>query len=271
MTSVLCQVIEHVPGARRGPPEADATLSWREILGEPAMTSETSDDRRPLLYGTLRATASALGRVLYRPTIDGLEHIPRTGPVILAGNHLSFSDSVVIPLAVPRRVRFLAKSDYFAGPGVKGRLSRLTFNALGAVPVRRGTAREAIDALELGLKVLRDGEAFAIYPEGTRSRDGRLYRGRTGVAHLALESGAPVVPVALSGTERIQPIGARVPRIAEISIRFGAPMYFGAEYARMKPGPARREITDEIMAAIQRLSGQEEAGVYNTYPSGDDI
>nr|WP_246422019.1 lysophospholipid acyltransferase family protein [Nocardiopsis mwathae] len=212
-----------------------------------------------------------MGKVVYRPTIEGVENIPPSGPVILAGNHLSFSDSVVIPLAVPRRVRFLAKAAYFEGPGVKGRLSRFTFTALGAVPVRRGSSREALDALELGLRALKDGEAFAIYPEGTRSRDGRLYRGRTGVAHLAMESGAPVVPFALSGTERIQPIGARIPRVAEITIRFGTPMVFGPDhYGGRKPGPARRAITDEIMAAIQRLSGQEEAGVYNAYPGRDD-
>ncbi|MFC4561799.1 lysophospholipid acyltransferase family protein [Nocardiopsis mangrovi] len=216
-----------------------------------------------MIYDTLRVIGSALGRMVYRPAIEGLGNIPRSGPVLLASNHLSFSDSVVIPLAVPRRVRFLAKAEYFEGPGVKGRLSKAAFTALGAVPVRRGSGRDAVDALELGLRVLKDGEIFTIYPEGTRSPDGRLYRGRTGVGHLALTSGAPVVPVALTGTERIQPIGARLPRVSPIGIRFGAPLDFSTGYGHLKTGPARRAVTDEIMAAIRSLSGQQDAGAYN--------
>ncbi|MDA0565598.1 1-acyl-sn-glycerol-3-phosphate acyltransferase [Streptomonospora sp. S1-112] len=214
-------------------------------------------------YDAARVVSARVGHVLYRPTIEGLANIPADGPVILAANHLSFCDSVVIPLAVPRRVRFLAKAEYFTGTGVKGRMSRAAFTALGAVPVRRGTGREAVDALELGLRCLKDGGVFSIYPEGTRSPDGRLYRGRTGVAHLALTSGAPVVPVGLIGTERIQPIGARLPRISPITVRFGAPLDFSTGYDHLKTGRARRQVTDEIMAAIQRLTGQEEAGVYN--------
>ncbi|NYE47677.1 1-acyl-sn-glycerol-3-phosphate acyltransferase [Spinactinospora alkalitolerans] len=222
-----------------------------------------------MLYETLRRVGSVVGRALYRPRIEGLEHIPDTGPVILASNHLSFCDSVVIPLAVRRRVRFLAKAEYFEGTGLRGRLSEATFASLGAVPVRRGTGREALDALDLGLRVLKDGEVFAIYPEGTRSRDGRLYRGRTGVAHLALTSGAPVVPVALAGTREIQPIGARLPRVRPITIRFGAPLDFSTGYGHLKPGRARRVITDEVMAAIHALSGQEQAGEYNNHGGGD--
>ncbi|WP_046468236.1 lysophospholipid acyltransferase family protein [Allosalinactinospora lopnorensis] len=221
-----------------------------------------------MLYGTVRRVGAAVGRLLYRPAVEGLEHIPATGPVILASNHLSFCDSVVIPLAVPRRVRFLAKSEYFEGTGPKGWLSRAMFSALGAVPVRRGTGREALEALDLGLRLLKDGEAFAVYPEGTRSRDGRLYRGRTGVAHLAMTSEAPVVPVALWGTERIQPVGARLPRISPVRVRFGAPMDFSTGYDHLRPGRARRVVTDEIMAAVHALSGQELAGTYNEHGAG---
>ncbi|TDQ50307.1 lysophospholipid acyltransferase family protein [Actinorugispora endophytica] len=216
-----------------------------------------------MLYGTTRLVASAVGRALYRPLIEGVERIPRTGPVILASNHRSFVDSVVIPLAVPRRVRFLAKAEYFDGPGVKGRLSKAAFSVLGAVPVKRGTGRDAMGALEAGLDVLGEGDAFGIYPEGSRSRDGRLYRGRTGVAFLALASKAPVVPVALFGTERIQPIGKRMPRLSPIRVRFGAPLDFSTGYEHFQPGKARRVVTDEIMDAIAALSGQERADGYN--------
>lgn len=222
----------------------------------------------PVLYGATRRIGSVVGRILYRPVIEGLDQVPLTGPVILAGNHMSFSDNVVIPLALPRTVRFLAKEEYFTGPGLTGRMSKAAFTSLGAVPVNRGNGREALDALELGLRILKDGEAFAIYPEGTRSPDGRLYRGRTGVAHLALTSQAPVVPVGLQGTEHIQPIGARLPRIRPIRIRFGAPMDFSIGYDHLKPGRARRVVTDEIMAAVRDLSGQEEAGVYNDRSGG---
>ncbi|MDA8371679.1 MAG: lysophospholipid acyltransferase family protein [Nocardiopsaceae bacterium] len=216
-----------------------------------------------MFYGAARRAGWTLGRLLYRPVIEGRAHIPAEGPVILAANHLSVIDSFVIPLVVPRQTHFLAKSEYFTGPGVKGRLSKAAFTTLGAVPVRRGAGREALGSLEAGLRVLKDGKVFALHPEGTRSPDGRLYRGRTGVAHLALTSGAPVVPVALTGTDRIQPIGARLPRIRPIAVRFGAPMDFSIGYGHLKSGRARRVVTDEIMAAIQRLSGQEEAGVYN--------
>ncbi|RCV50914.1 lysophospholipid acyltransferase family protein [Marinitenerispora sediminis] len=216
-----------------------------------------------MLYGTLRGIGSVAGRVLYRPAIEGLENVPAHGPVILASNHLSFADSVVIPLVVPRRVRFLAKTEYFDSPGVKGRLSRLAFSSLGALPVKRGAGRDAMTALEAGLSVLRAGEAFGIYPEGTRSRDGRLYRGRTGVGHLALASGAPVVPVALFGTEHIQPVGARMPRLHPIRVRFGSPLDFSEGYGHLRPGQARRLVTDEVMAAIHALSGQARADHYN--------
>ncbi|GAB3689695.1 lysophospholipid acyltransferase family protein [Nocardiopsis oceani] len=219
-----------------------------------------------MLYGALRQTASVLARTLCRPTIEGRENVPMTGPVLLASNHLSFVDSVVIPLSVVQRpVRFLAKSDYFETPGVKGRITKTVFSSLGAMPVRRGNARDAMMSLEMMLDRLNDGEACVVYPEGTRSRDGRLYRGRTGVAHLAIESKAPIVPVAVSGTQQVQPIGANMPRPHPFTVRFGEPMDFSSGFDSMAPGKARRVITDRVMDAIHGLSGQERANEYNTF------
>lgn len=219
-----------------------------------------------MIYGALHTVARPVVKVVWRPTVTGLENVPRTGPVILASNHLSFADSVVLPVIVPRKVAFLAKSDYFTGPGVKGLVSRLWFEGLGMLPVDRDDSRAALASLDTALTVLGRGEAFGIYPEGSRSRDGRLYRGRTGVAHLALTAGAPVVPVGLTGTERLQPVGARLPRIVPITVRFGTPIEVAGRYDGVPAGRARREVTDEIMAAIQALSGQEEAGIYNARP-----
>jgi 1-acyl-sn-glycerol-3-phosphate acyltransferase len=186
----------------------------------------------------------------------GREHLPAHGPVILASNHLSFIDSVVIRFATPRRVMFLAKAEYFAGRGLRGRLVRWFFRVAGSVPVARGQHRAALAALDTAIEVLDGGNVFGIYPEGTRSLDGRLYRGRTGVAWLALTAGAPVVPVALHGTERLQPVGKRLPRPHRVTVRFGPPLRFtgDADSAR-----ARRAVTDEVMNAIAELSGQERA------------
>ncbi len=195
--------------------------------------------------------------------MHGLEHVPRTGAVILASNHLSFVDSVVIPVVAPRQVRFLAKSDYFTGTGVKGALSRAWFEGMGMLPVDRDDSKAALASLDTALQVLARGEAFGIYPEGTRSRDGRLYRGRTGVAHLALTAGVPVVPVGLVGTDKLQPVGSSLPRVVRVSVSFGAPIHVAGRYDGVPLGRARREVTDQIMAAIQELSGQEPAGVYN--------
>jgi 1-acyl-sn-glycerol-3-phosphate acyltransferase len=207
-----------------------------------------------------------VSRLAFRPTVEGRDHVPRTGPVILAANHLSFLDSFLIPLIAPRPVVFLAKEEYFTAPGVKGRLSRATLTAVDAIPVPRGAHRAAQAALEAALGVLAEGRAFGIHPEGSRSRDGRLYRGRTGVAWLAFASGAPVVPVAILGTDRIQPVGARLPRPGRVTVRFGAPLRFAA--ATGSAARARREATDEIMAAIQGLSGQVRADDYNVLSGG---
>ncbi|CAN5385695.1 lysophospholipid acyltransferase family protein [soil metagenome] len=216
-----------------------------------------------MLYQVLHRVVPPLAKVVWRPTVTGLEHVPATGPVILASNHLSFADSIVIPVVVPRRVAFLAKSDYFEGNGVRGALQRAWFTGLGMLPVDRDDTRAALVSLDIALDVLSRGEAFGIYPEGTRSRDGRLYRGRTGVAHLALTAGAPVVPVGLVGTEQLQPVGSRLPRVVPITVRFGAPITVADRFDGVPLGRARRELTDEIMAAIAALSGQAAAGVYN--------
>jgi 1-acyl-sn-glycerol-3-phosphate acyltransferase len=216
-----------------------------------------------MIYTALHSVVPPIAKAVWRPTVRGLHNVPETGGVILASNHLSFVDSVVIPVIVPRKVVFLAKSDYFTGPGLKGTARRLWFEGLGMLPVDRDDTKAAMTSLDTALEVLGRGEAFGIYPEGTRSRDGRLYRGRTGVAYLALTAGVPVVPVGLRGTQDIQPIDSNLPRRAKVTVEFGEPLHFTDRYAGVPLGRARREATDEIMAAIHALSGQELAGVYN--------
>ncbi|MEO6821192.1 MAG: lysophospholipid acyltransferase family protein [Candidatus Nanopelagicales bacterium] len=220
-----------------------------------------------MLVEGMKLVVSPVAKVVFRPTIEGADNVPRHGPVIVASNHLSFVDSVVIPIAAPRPVGFLAKAAYFQGTGVSGAFNRWWHTSIGSIPVERGSHRGAQESLEAALAVLREGGAFGIYPEGTRSRDGRLYRGRTGVAWLALTSGAPVVPVALAGTQEIQPVGVKYPRIRHVSVKFGPAMRFtddGTPHARQ-----RRAVTDQVMAAIHALSGQELAGAYNELPAED--
>ena len=217
----------------------------------------------PMLYGALHSVVPPLAKAIWRPRVTGLEHIPATGPVILASNHLSFIDSVVIPIVVPRQVSFLAKAEYFTGTGVKGAVSRAWFETMGMLPVDRDDSKAALASLDTALGVLSRGGAFGIYPEGTRSRDGRLYRGRTGIGHLVLTARVPVVPVGLRGTERLQPVGTRLPRLVKVDVGFGPPLDLAGEYDGVAPGRARREITDRVMDAIAELSGQERAGVYN--------
>lgn len=206
-----------------------------------------------------------IARWVFRPRITGKENIPREGRVILASNHLSFIDSIVIPLTAPRRVQFLAKSTYFTGTGFKGWVSRQFFTSIGAIGVERGAGQAAQVALDAGKEVLDVDGAFAIYPEGTRSLDGRLYRGRTGVAWLALTTGAVVVPVGLIGTQEIMPVGSKMPRIRRISVKFGEPIDVSV-HGTADSGRARRKATDEIMAAIHDLTGQELANSYNESP-----
>ncbi|MEU4452801.1 lysophospholipid acyltransferase family protein [Nocardioides sp. NPDC023903] len=219
------------------------------------------------MYRVLHAVVPPLLRAVWRPTVTGAENVPRTGGVLLASNHLSFADSIVIPSVSPRRVHFLAKSDYFTGTGLKGAAQRAWFEGLGMLPVDRDDPQAAIGSLEVALEVLGKGEAFGIYPEGTRSRDGRLYRGRTGVAHLALTAGVPVVPVGLRGTAELQPVGSSLPRLAKVTVEFGQPIQVAGRFDGVPLGKARRALTDEVMEAIAALSGQDVAGVYNERPA----
>jgi 1-acyl-sn-glycerol-3-phosphate acyltransferase len=202
--------------------------------------------------------------LLFRPRVVGGENVPSYGPLIVASNHLSLIDSFIIPLAVPRPVTYIAKADYFEGGGLKKGFVRWFLTNLGHVPVQRGARRAAMGALEQAAEVLGNSGAFAVYPEGTRSPDGRLYRGRTGVGWLVLESGARVLPVSLEGTEKIQPIGASLPRVfgPRPTVRIGPPMDF-SHYRDLPPAKARRAITDEIVETIQKMSGQEYAAEYN--------
>lgn len=219
-------------------------------------------------YTLLRLFAGLLFTLGWRPVITGSEHVPATGPVIIASNHLSFIDSIVIPLAVPhRRVTFLAKAEYFSGGGLRGWPRRAFFKNFGAVPVRRGSQADARAAMEATLAVLQRGWACCVYPEGTRSRDGRLYRGRTGIGYLAFAADAPVVPAGLVGTDRMQPVGSRRLRPAKVRIAFAPPVR-PQDYADVaNPGLARRRLTDDVMDAIAALSGQERAEGYNILPT----
>ena len=198
--------------------------------------------------------------LLFRPHVTGRENVPATGAFILASNHLSFIDSMVIPLMAPRKVGYLAKAEYFTTPGFGGWWSRVLFTALGALPVHRGTHRAAQEALDTAMSVLNEGGGFGIYPEGTRSKDGKLARGKTGVAWLALTADCPVVPVGIIGTDLIQPVGARWPRLHRFTEHFGKPLTFPEYRGKAGNNRARREVTDRIMNAIAELSGQEKAG-----------
>lgn len=201
-------------------------------------------------------------RLLYRPKVEGRGNIPKTGAAIVASNHLSFSDSIFLPLVVPRKITFIAKAEYFTGRGLKGMFSRFFFTGVGAIPVDRTGGRAAHAALETGKRVLAAGELFGIYPEGTRSPDGKLYRGKTGVARLALETGAKVIPAAMMNTGELQPIGKKLPKIGRVHIRIGEPLDF-SRYAGMAGDRlVERAVTDEIMYELMELSGQEYVDTY---------
>jgi 1-acyl-sn-glycerol-3-phosphate acyltransferase len=212
-----------------------------------------------LPYGVLRAFLTPFLMLAFRPKVKGLRNVPASGPVIIASNHLSFSDSIFMPLVVPRKVTFLAKSEYFTSPGPKGLLKKLTFIALGQVPVDRSGGRRSEAALITGLQVLANNECLGIYPEGTRSPDGRLYKGRTGIARIAIESGAPIIPVAMFNTEKIQPTGKVVPKIMRVKMIFGEPMFFEGDSSDLL---YLRDVTDQIMKKIQEMSGQEYVDIY---------
>lgn len=214
----------------------------------------------------IRYVLAPLVRLVWRPRVRGADRIPATGPVILAANHRAAVDTAFIPLVAPRRVAFLGKAEYFTGRGLRGRLMAAFLGALGYIPVDRSNARAGLAALAAGREVLERGGAFGIYPEGTRSLDGKLHRGHTGVASLALSTGAVVVPVGLIGTERVQPVGRLFPRLARVEIRFGRPLEF-SRYEGLEGAPAiRRAVTDEIMDAIADLSGQIYVDSYHRRP-----
>jgi len=220
----------------------------------------------PPLYTLADSTVGAALRLGWRPVVEGLDAIPRHGGVLLAANHSSIADQLFLGSVLPRHVAFWAKSEYFTAGGPWGRLTRAVLHGLGAIPVDRSGGGAADSAFAAAVPVLRGGGVVAVFPEGTRSPDGRLYRGRTGVAHLALTAGVPVVPVGLQGTEKVQPVGSSRPRVVPITVRFGQPIDFAGRFEGVPLGRARREVTDEVMAAIQELTGQVEAGVYNERP-----
>ncbi|GGQ45397.1 1-acyl-sn-glycerol-3-phosphate acyltransferase [Streptomyces mutabilis] len=219
-----------------------------------------------MLYGAMKVTVGGSLKLAFRPWVEGLEHIPADGPAILASNHLSFSDSFFLPAVLDRKVTFIAKAEYFNTPGIKGRLTAAFFKGVGQLPVDRSGARGAGEAaIKSGIEVLERGELFGIYPEGTRSPDGRLYRGKPGgLARVALATGAPVIPVAMIDTEKIQPPGTVMPKLMRPGIRIGEPLdftrYQGMEHDRF----VLRAVTDEVMYEIMKLSGQEYVDMYAT-------
>lgn len=201
-------------------------------------------------------------RVFFRPKIEGAENIPAEGGAILASNHLAVSDSFFLPLKVSRRVTFPAKIEYFTAPGIKGRLKKLFFTGVGQIPIDRSGGSAAQAAIATGVRLLREGHLMGIYPEGTRSPDGRLYKGKTGIARIALQAGVPVIPVAMFGTDKANPIGSKMWRPYPIRIKIGKPLDFSRYEGLEGDRFVERSITDEIMYALMELSGQEYVDVY---------
>lgn len=216
-----------------------------------------------MFYWLVKLTLGTTLKIVFRPWSEGKENVPRRGPVILVSNHLSFSDHFFGPLPLPRKVVFLAKAEYFTGRGLKGLLSKAFFTGVGQIPVDRAGGQASEAALRAGLAQLADGNVLGIYPEGTRSPDGRLYKGKTGVARFALESRAPVVPCAMIGTFDFQPPGQLRPnRKIRPGVKFGKPLDFSRYYGMESDRQVLREITDEIMREIQKLSGQDYVDAY---------
>jgi len=216
-----------------------------------------------LFYWFLKWIAlGPLLRVIFRPVIEGAENVPDGGPAILASNHLSYADWLFMPLTLPRRVTFVAKAEYFTSPGLKGWFQRKFFAGSGQVPIDRTSASAAEGALSSARKILAEGDLFGIYPEGTRSFDGRLYRGKTGVARLALETHVPVIPVAVVGTDVVAPPGKTFGRITRPLVRFGRPLDFSRYEGMENDRYILRSVTDEIMYEIMKLSGQEYVDTY---------
>ncbi len=215
-----------------------------------------------MLYRGMKLTLGPVVQAVFHPEVSGREHVPASGPAILAGNHVSFSDHFFVPHVLNRKVIYLAKGEYFSGKGVVGRVTASFFNALGQKPVDRDSGRAGLAAIATAVEVLSDGNLLGIYPEGTRSPDGRLYRGRVGVARLWLESKAPLLPCAVIGTYEVQPPGQKMPRRGPVAVRFGPPMDLSRYDGRKRDAMLYREITDDIMKAIQALSGQEYVDEY---------
>jgi 1-acyl-sn-glycerol-3-phosphate acyltransferase len=216
-----------------------------------------------VFYWVVKAVLWPFLRVVFRPWTEGTENVPRTGPAILASNHLSFSDHFFAPLPLPRKVVFLAKAEYFTGRGLKGLVSRAFFSGVGQIPVDRSGGAASERALRTGLRVLASGELLGIYPEGTRTPDGRLYRGKTGVARLALEARVPVIPTAMIGGFEFQPPGKITPRLrVRPGVRFGRPIDFSRYYGMEQDRTVLRAVTDEIMYELMNLSGQEYVDEY---------
>jgi 1-acyl-sn-glycerol-3-phosphate acyltransferase len=211
-----------------------------------------------LKYVLLGPLLSLLGR----PKVEGLEHVPSSGPVILASNHLAVMDSFFLPLVVRRRITFLAKSEYFTGTGLKGWFSRWFFTAAGQVPIDRSDADAAQAALNTAERLLGEGKLLGMYPEGTRSPDGRLYKGKTGLGRLALETGVPVIPVAMIGTNVVNPPGTTRLRFGRVTVRFGAPMDFSRFEGMSGNRFIERAVTDEVIYELMGLSGQEYVDIY---------
>ncbi|WP_370249949.1 lysophospholipid acyltransferase family protein [Nocardioides sp.] len=218
-----------------------------------------------MFYWFLKFVAlGPLLRVVCRPRAEGVANVPTQGPAILASNHLSYADWLFVPLTLRRRVTYVAKAEYFTSPGIKGWLQKQFFSGTGQVPIDRAGADAAAGALLSAKRVLGEGDLFGIYPEGTRSHDGRLYRGKTGVARLALESGAPVIPTAVIGTDVIAPPGKTFGRLVRPTVRFGPPLDFSRYEGMENDRYILRSITDEIMYAIMKLSEQEYVDMYAT-------